>query len=72
MIDESCNPTFAGGINNVLPVNLKEITCTLILLPFPGLVFDLSFVSNPLPNNFTHILYNLKYFYARPENGFIC
>jgi len=72
MVDESCNPTFTGGINNMLPVNLKEITGTLILLSFSRLVFDLSFVSNPLPNNFTHILYNLNYFDAKLQNEFIC
>jgi hypothetical protein len=60
MVDESCNPTLAGGINYMLSVNFEEITGTLILLLFSRLVFNLSFVSNPLPNNFTHILYNLN------------
>ena len=60
MVDESCNPTFTGGINNMLPVNLKEITGTLILLSFSRLVFDLSFVSN------------LNYFDEKLQNEFIC
>jgi hypothetical protein len=64
VVDESCNPTLAGGINNVFLVNLEEITHTLILLPFPRVVLNLSFVSNTLPNNFTDILYNLKRFGA--------
>jgi hypothetical protein len=64
VVDESCNPTLAGGINNVFLVNLEEITDTLILLPFPRVVLNLSFVSNTLPNNFTDILYNLKRFGA--------
>jgi hypothetical protein len=64
VVDESCNPTLAGGINNVFLVNLEEIRDTLILLPFPRVVLNLSFVSNTLPNNFTDILYNLKRFGA--------
>jgi hypothetical protein len=71
MVYKSCNTAFASGVNNMLPVNLKEITGTLILLSFPRLVFHLSFVGNPLPNNFTHILYNLNYFDAKLQNGFI-
>uniref|UniRef100_J3N009 Uncharacterized protein n=1 Tax=Oryza brachyantha TaxID=4533 RepID=J3N009_ORYBR len=72
VIDESCDPTLAGGIDDMFLVNLEEVTCTLVLLPFPRLVFNLSFVSNILPNNFTNILYNLKYFHAELKNFFIC
>lgn len=72
MVDESCDPTLAGGIDDMFLSNLEEVTSTLILLPFPGLVFNLSFVSNALPNNFTNILYNLKYFHAEVNNFFIC
>ena len=61
MVDESCNPALAGGVDNMLLVNLEEIADALVLLPFPRVVLDLSFVGNALPDNFTNILYNLRY-----------
>jgi hypothetical protein len=59
VVDESCNPTLAGGIDNMFLVNLEEVTHALILLPFPRVVLELSLVSDTLPNNFTHVLYDL-------------
>ena len=64
MVDESPDPTLAGGIDNMLLVNLEEVTDALILLPFPRVVLNLSLVSNTLPNNFTNVLYDLKCFGA--------
>lgn len=48
----------------MLLVNLEEIAYALVLLPFPRVVLNLSFVGNALPDNFTNILYNLRYFDA--------
>ena len=64
MVNESRDPALAGGIDNMLLVNLEEVTDALILLPFPRVVLNLSLVSNTLPNDFTNVLYDLKRFGA--------
>lgn len=60
MVDEACDPTFPGGINDALLVDPEEVAGALVLQFLPGLVLDLSFISNPEPHDFTDVLNNLK------------